>query len=194
MSPETLWYISRAAGIVAWLTLTSLVLFGIVLSTDLFPKWRRSAWLLDVHRWLAGLTLFFFAGHIGTLLADPHAHIGLRQATVPFASSWRPTAVAAGVISAWLLLAVEGTALANRRLPRWLWRDLHIVGYWVFWAACVHGAFAGTDATRRVYMVTAMVGIAAVVFAASYRILARDLPKRRTARGRQPRQADEAHG
>jgi DMSO/TMAO reductase YedYZ heme-binding membrane subunit len=194
VSPQTLWYISRAAGIVAWLMLTSSVLLGIVLSTDLFPKWRRSAWLLDVHRWLAGLTLFFFAAHIGTLLADPHAHIGLRQATVPFASTWRPTAVAAGVIAAWLLLAVEGTAVANRRLPRWLWRDLHIVSYWVFWATCVHAAFAGTDATRRLYVATTMVGIAAVVFAASYRVLARDLPKRKPERARARREGSRALG
>jgi hypothetical protein len=56
MTPETWWFLSRASGIVAWLMLTASVLWGIVLATDLFPKWRRRAWLTDLHRWLAGLT------------------------------------------------------------------------------------------------------------------------------------------
>ena len=57
--PHIWWYLSRAAGIVAWLMLTASVLWGIVLATDLFPKWRHVPTLLAMHRWLAGLTFFF---------------------------------------------------------------------------------------------------------------------------------------
>jgi sulfoxide reductase heme-binding subunit YedZ len=181
VNPQTLWYLSRAAGIVALLMLSASVLMGVVLATDLFPRWRRAAWLLDLHRWLAGLTVFFVAGHLAALVADSKVHFGLREIAVPFASTWRPTAVAAGVIAVWLLLAIQGTALAMRRLPKWAWRDIHIVSYWVFWAVCVHAAFAGTDASRPVYIVAALAVVGGVVFAASYRILSRDLPKRRRA-------------
>jgi sulfoxide reductase heme-binding subunit YedZ len=182
MTPETWWFLSRAAGIVAWLMLTASVLWGIVLATDLFPRWRRRAWLTDLHRWLAGLTVFFLAGHLATLLADSHAKFRVLDVLVPYASTWRPTAIAAGVVAFWLLLAVEGTALAMKRLPGKWWRDIHIVSYWVFWLTTIHAAFAGTDTSRTLYAVTSLAAVAMVVFATSYRILTRDLPKRSRAR------------
>lgn len=182
MTDETVWYLIRASGIVAWLMMTASVLWGIVLATDLFPNRRRGAWLTVMHRWLAGLTAFFLAGHLGALLADRHGDFGALDILVPYASSWRPTAIAAGVVALWLFLAVELTALAAKRLPGAWWRGIHILGYWVFWLTTIHAAFAGTDATRPVYIVSALAAVALVVFAASYRILTRDLPKRRRAR------------
>ncbi len=182
MNPQIWWYLSRASGIVAWLMLTASVLWGIALATDLFPRRRRPAWLLDLHRWLAGLTLFFLAGHLGTLLADRHAHFRALDVLVPFASTWRPTAIAVGIVALWLLLAIEGTALAMKRLSKKWWRDIHIASYWVFWGACIHAALAGTDTSKTLYTVTSLVAVALVVFAASYRILSRDLPKRESRR------------
>ena len=184
MNPHIWWYISRASGIVAWITLTASVLWGIVLVTDLFPKQRRAAWLLGMHRWLAGLTFFFIAGHLVTLLFDSYAKFSVRAVLVPYASTWRPTAIAVGVISFWLLIAIEVTALAMKRFSKKWWRNIHIASYGVFWAVCIHGALAGTDSNKAIYMVTAIVALAAVVFAASYRTLSRDLPKRRPAHGR----------
>jgi methionine sulfoxide reductase heme-binding subunit len=178
MNPHTLWYLARASGIVAWLMLTASVLWGVVLATDLFPRRRRAAWLLSMHRWLAGLTIVFIAGHLGALLADRYSHIGALTIVVPFASSWRPTAVAVGVVAVWLLVGVEVTALAAKRLSKKWWRDVHIAGYGVFWAASIHGALAGTDASRALYTVTSIAALAAIVFAASYRVLTRDLPRR----------------
>ena len=184
MNPHIWWYISRASGIVAWITLTASVLWGIVLVTDLFPKQRRAAWLLGMHRWLAGLTFFFIAGHLVTLLFDSYAKFSVRAVLVPYASTWRPTAIAVGVIGFWLLIAIEVTALAMKRFSKNWWRNIHIASYGVFWAVCIHGALAGTDSNKAIYMVTAIVALAAVVFAASYRTLSRDLPKRRPAHAR----------
>lgn len=179
MTAQTWWFLCRASGIVAYLMLTASVLWGIVLATDLFPRWRRPAWLLDLHRWLAGLTVFFVAGHLATLLADRHAHFRALDVLVPYASSWRPTAIAVGVVALWLLVAVEGTALAMKRLSKKWWRDVHIASYWAFWAVSVHAALAGTDTSRSVYTLTSLAALAAIVFAASYRILTRDAPRRR---------------
>jgi DMSO/TMAO reductase YedYZ heme-binding membrane subunit len=89
-----------------------------------------------------------------------------------------------GVVALWLLIAVEVTALAMKRLSKKWWRDVHIASYGVFWAVSIHGALAGTDASQALYTVTAIAALAAVVFAASYRTLSRDLPKRRPARAR----------
>lgn len=187
MNPHIWWYLSRASGMVAWLTLSASVLWGIVLTTDLFPRRRRAVWLLDMHRWLAGLTIVFISVHLATLVADGSVQFGLRELVVPFASKWRPTAIALGVVAVWLLVAVELTALAMKRLSKKWWRAVHIASYGVFWLVSIHGALAGTDASRALYTVPSIAALAAIVFAVCYRILTRDLPKRRPTGARKRR-------
>jgi len=185
--PHIWWYLSRAAGIVAWLMLTASVLWGIVLATDLFPKWRHAPTLLAMHRWLAGLTFFFIAGHLVTLLFDSYARFRVADLLVPFSSTWNPTAIAVGIVALYMLIAIELTALAMKKLSRKWWRDVHIASYFVFWSVSIHGALTGTDTAKTLYVATAIVALAAVVFAASYRALSHDLPKRKPARaGRRP--------
>ncbi len=118
MNPQFWWYVTRASGIVAWLMLTASVIWGVILSTRAFPEQRRPAWLLDLHRWLGGLTVSFVAIHLIALVADSYVHFDLADLAIPYASDWKPGAVAFGVIAAWLLVAVELTSLAMKRLPK----------------------------------------------------------------------------
>jgi sulfoxide reductase heme-binding subunit YedZ len=170
VSPQFWWYVTRGSGIVAWLMLTASVIWGVILSTKAFPEQRRPAWLLDLHQWLGGLTVSFVAVHLIALIADSYVHFTLADVTVPFASNWKPGAVAFGVIAAWLLVAVELTSLAMRRLPRRVWRTIHFTSYLVFWLTSIHAALAGTDRTERLYQVTAAASIAAVAWALMYRL------------------------
>jgi methionine sulfoxide reductase heme-binding subunit len=170
VSPQFWWYVTRASGIVAWLMLTASVIWGVILSTKAFPEQRRPAWILDLHRWLGGLAVSFVAIHLIALIADSYAHFTLTDVAVPFASDWKPGAVAFGVIAAWLLVAVELTSLAMRRLPRKLWRAIHLSSYVVFWLTSIHAALAGTDRTQRLYQVTAAASIFAVAWALMYRL------------------------
>lgn len=179
MSEQIWWYIARASGIVSWLMLTMLVLWGIVLATDLFPEHRRPAWLLAVHRWLAWLTLTFTGIHIAALVADSYIEFGLADVLIPFASDWQPIPVAAGVVAMWGLLVVQLTSLARRHLPKRVWRGLHLTSYLSFWLVSLHGTFAGTDAANPLYVATSVLTLAAAVFAIAYRILA---PGRRVGR------------
>jgi methionine sulfoxide reductase heme-binding subunit len=183
MNPQIWWYLSRAAGIVAWSMLTASVLWGVILASDLFPRWRRASWLLTVHRWLAALTFAFLATHLGALVADKHAHFAALDLVLPFHGSWRPTAVAVGVVAVWLLVAIEATALLLRRLSAQVWRGIHIAGYWVFWGTTIHAALSGTDASSRLYTFTSIAALGVVAFALSYRVLTHHLPKRRAPRG-----------
>jgi DMSO/TMAO reductase YedYZ heme-binding membrane subunit len=170
VSPQFWWYVTRASGIVAWLMLTASVIWGVILSTKAFPEQRRPAWLLDLHRWLGGLTVSFVAIHLIALVADSYVHFTLIDLAVPFASDWKPGAVALGVIATWLLVAVEVTSLAMRRLPKRVWRAIHLSSYAVFWLASIHAALAGTDRAQRLYQVTAAASIIAVAWALMYRL------------------------
>ncbi len=170
MNPQFWWYMTRASGLIAWLMLTASVIWGVVLSTKAFPEHRRPAWLLDLHRWLGGLSVMFLAIHLSALVADSYTHFGIGDLAVPFMSDWKPGAVAFGVIAAWLLIAVELTSLAIRRLPRRVWRSIHLLSYITFWLTSIHGALAGSDRTALLYQVTAVGSIVAVVWALMYRI------------------------
>ena len=139
------WYQARAAGFVAYALLTGSVVLGLALTTRAFGRRPRPAWLLDLHRWLGGLGTIFVGVHLAALVADSYTHFGLADLLVPFASSWHPTAVAWGVVGFWLLLAVELTSLARRRLPPRLWRLVHGASFPLFVVATLHVVFAGTD-------------------------------------------------
>jgi hypothetical protein len=190
MSSHVWWYTARAAGVVAWLLLTASVLWGIVLASGAFPRHRRPAWLLDLHRWLGGLTVGFVALHIVALVADSYSQFGVAEVLIPFASSWRPGAVALGVVATWLLVAVEVTSLAMRRIPRRVWHLVHLSSYATFLLTSLHGALAGTDQPRPLYQVTSVLAIVAVAGAGIHRLVRVGRPAKRP-RASQPSQSSQ---
>jgi predicted ferric reductase len=178
MNAQFWWFVTRGSGIVAWLMLTLSVIWGVLLATKAFPDKRSPQWLLSLHRWLAGLTFCFLAIHLAALLADSYVSFGLADISIPFASAWKPGAVAVGVLGAWLLVAVEVTSLAMRRLPRRVWRAVHLSSYVVFWLVSLHGALAGTDATTWWYRAGAAASILTVAWSLMYRVANRRSARR----------------
>lgn len=187
MNEQIWWHLTRSSGIVAWLALTASVIWGIVLSTKAFPQHRRPAWLLDLHRWLGALTISFVALHIAALVADSYVHFGLADVTIPLASDWKPGAVALGVVAAWILVAVQVSSLAMKRLSRRTWRGIHMTSYAVFWLSSMHGALAGTDRNALLYRATAVASLLAVAWALVYRVVNRRSARRAAASPRAAR-------
>ena len=183
MSPQMWWYVARASGIVAWLMLSASVIWGIVLASGAFPSHRRPAWLLDLHRWLGALTLGFLGLHLGALVADSYVHFGLADLAVPLASDWKPMAVAAGVVAMWSIVAVQASSLLRKRIPKWLWRSVHLSSYPTFLLVSAHGIFAGTDASMPLYLTTTVLTVVAVSALLVQRLLG-GTRKRRSAAGR----------
>jgi methionine sulfoxide reductase heme-binding subunit len=173
VNPQIWWYIARASGIIAWLFITASVLWGILLSTKLFPAHRRPAWLLDLHRGLGALSVLFLLTHVGALVADNYVHFDIVDVLVPFASEWKTWQVAIGVFAFWGLVIVEFTSLAMKHLPKKVWRGIHFTSYLTFLLTSFHGTFAGTDATNKMYVATTIVTTVALVVAVSYRIATR---------------------
>lgn len=178
MNSHFWWYLTRSSGIVSWLMLTATVIWGILVSTKAFPNQRQPTWLLALHRWLAGLTLVFLALHLIALVADNYVSFGIADLVIPYASEWKPGAIALGVIAMWLLIAVQLTSWAMRRLPRRIWRLVHLTSYAAFWLTSLHAAFAGTDRTSLLYQVTAAASILAVAWALMYRVANRRAVRR----------------
>ena len=139
------WYTARSGGIVAWALLTASVLFGLALSTKVFGKRPRPNWLLDLHRFLGGAAVVFTVLHVVSILLDKYVHFGVADVLVPFASSWKPGAVAWGIVGFYVLLAIEITSLLRSRISKKLWRATHYASFPLFVFASVHALTAGTD-------------------------------------------------
>jgi len=189
LDPQVWWHLSRATGIVAWALGVTSVLWGVALSTRALGSKPRAPWLLDLHRFLGGATVLFVALHIVSIVADSYVHFGVADVLVPFASSWRSSAVAWGVIAFWMLLAVELTSLVRNRLPKRLWHGVHLTSYLVAVLATGHMLTAGTDAENPLLQVVAFVWVPITVFFLLYRWLA---PSRRSTRDRVPASARAA--
>lgn len=139
------WHLARASGLVSWALLAASVIWGLVVAGRLTGRKPGPKWNLDLHRFLGGLAVTFSAVHVLGLVADSYVHFGWVDVLVPFASSWKPTAVAWGVIGLYLLAAIEITSLMMRRLPRRLWRAVHSLSFLLFGVATLHAFQAGTD-------------------------------------------------
>jgi predicted ferric reductase len=145
MRSQLWWYVARSGGIVAWALLGLSVLWGLALSTRALGPKPRPNWLLDLHRYLGGLALIFTGLHVTGLVADSYTHFGPTEILVPFTGAWHPVAVAWGVIAMYLLVAVELTSLARKRLSKRVWRMTHMLSFPLFVLATGHGLSAGTD-------------------------------------------------
>jgi DMSO/TMAO reductase YedYZ heme-binding membrane subunit len=184
VSSTVLWDAARAGGIVAWSLAAASVVWGLLLSTRILGRAPRPAWLLDLHRFLGGAALIFTGIHVLAIVADDYVDIGPINALVPFTGTWHPAAVAWGIVALYLLLAVELTSLARRRLPYAAWRRIHLASFGLFAASTVHAFTAGTDATVPVFVAGVVITVAAVAALVAVRLNDAERTPTRSAAGR----------
>jgi hypothetical protein len=171
MNEQLWWHMARASGLVAWALCTASVVWGLLVSTRLMGKKAAPNWLLDLHRFLGGLATAFVGVHVAALVADSYVSFGVTDILVPMASAWKPGPVAWGIVAFYLLVAVEVTSLARRRLPAKLWRATHMASFPLWAFATVHTLTAGTDAGHPAVAVLSIASLGAVLFATLVRFL-----------------------
>ncbi len=183
VSEKLSWYVSRSSGIVAWFLVTASILWGLALSGRLVRRRGIPAWLLDLHRYLGTLSIVFTAVHLVGLVGDNYVHFGWSELFIPMASAWQPGNVAWGIAAFYLLVAIQITSWLMRRMPRRLWRTIHLSSFVLFVTGTIHGFRAGTDMDNRLVRWSGVVSISLVVMLLGFR-----LGSRRT--GRRGRGAD----
>jgi methionine sulfoxide reductase heme-binding subunit len=179
-SSQVWWWLARASGLVAWAAAAAAVTWGLALSSKAFRKHRLPAWLLDLHRYLGTLTLVFIGVHLSAILLDSYVHFTVGDLIIPMSSSWRPRAVAWGIVTLDLILVVQVTSWLMRWLPRRVWHGVHLLSFVVLVTGTVHGALAGADRDRLTVQLGALALVVVVVGLAGYRVMrawgARDEP------------------
>jgi predicted ferric reductase len=166
------WYAARASGLVAWAVVTLSILWGLALSTRLVRRKGVPAWLLDLHKFLGTLSIVFVAVHVLALWADNFVSFGPRELFVPFASAWRTGAVAWGIAATYLLVAIQLTSWAMKRLPRKLWHRVHLSSIPMFAFSTVHGFTSGADNRNLAVQWVALTGGLLVFLLVTFRVLA----------------------
>jgi sulfoxide reductase heme-binding subunit YedZ len=160
----TTWIVLRAAGIGAYVVLFASVAFGLVATSGPFGKRFAKASSISIHQFLSTVGLVLLAIHIGGLLLDTYTHFGPKEVLVPGASSYRPVAVALGVIGMYGTVLVLVSSWFRRHYSPKVWRALHIAAVPTFILAMLHGIFAGADTTRRWMFLMYMLSASVVVF------------------------------
>lgn len=171
MNEKTWWYLSRSSGIVALVLLVLSVVWGVLLATRALRHIDRPAWLLDLHKWLGGTALVMTGLHMLGLYLDGYIQFGLTELLVPGSSEFRPLAVAVGVLSFYVMVAVQATSYMRRWLSKRLWRGIHLLSYGLVWGAAIHAGLAGTDTVNRAYQVLALILTMVAVAATMIRIV-----------------------
>jgi methionine sulfoxide reductase heme-binding subunit len=142
------WLAIRGSGITAWGLLTAVVVWGIVLRTQLLGSVSPLR-LLTSHRWLGIVAMAFLALHMALLLVDPAVQFTVAQLLVPGLAPWEAFAVGLGTVAFWLMLAVSVVGRLRSRMGRAgnrMFRRAHLLAYAAWPLATMHYVLAGTDA------------------------------------------------
>jgi predicted ferric reductase len=171
VTPQLSWYVARSSGMIGWAMVTASIVWGLAVSSRPLRARGVQGRLLDLHRYLAVLSVVFTAIHVAALVADNYIRFGWRELLVPMASTYRPGAVAWGIVAAYALIAIMATSWLMRWLPRRLWHGIHMLSIVLFVASTVHGFTAGTDRTNKLLQLGAFTGFTLAICLLVFRTL-----------------------
>lgn len=145
------WYITRAAGIASLILLILVAITGIGVTTGVLFRYLAPTRAWWWHRAISIALIFSILTHVTALLFDHYINFSLKDILIPFATSFRTTYVALGIISLYLFIVITLTSLFWIQSKSRLWRLLHYLTFVMFILVFVHSILIGTD-TRTVPM------------------------------------------
>jgi methionine sulfoxide reductase heme-binding subunit len=167
----SLWYATRAFGLVAMLLLSSVTVLGLRVAGRRPPARSGSYVLVGLHRSLSLLSVTLIALHVVTSVADSYVTIRWVDVLVPFVSAYQPFWLGLGAVALDLVIALIVTSLLRRRLGARTWRAVHWLAYASWPVALVHALGIGTDST--LVLAFTLVCVAAVLISAAQRLTAK---------------------
>lgn len=144
-SVQVMWYITRAAGLIAYLLLWLSTAWGLAVSSKIFDVFLHRAYTYDFHQFISLLAIGFIILHIVVLIADKYLPFSLAQILFPFISPYRPLWVGIGVFGFYLTLLVTITFYLRSRIGMRAFRSIHVLSLVGYLFVTLHGFFAGTD-------------------------------------------------
>jgi DMSO/TMAO reductase YedYZ heme-binding membrane subunit len=177
-TPALWWFVSRASGIVAWSLLVIAVIVGILLSTRVLKPNDNAGWLFHFHSWLSGLTFVFAVTHVVSLMLDTFVTFTILDVAVPFYSDYIKIPslgripIALGVMSLYILFAVQLTSLFRQKMTVAAWKAVHLSSYVLVLLVSAHAGWTGTDISSLFYRSIAIFLLLLTIVAFIIRLMA----------------------
>jgi len=143
-----IWLLTRSAGVGAYLMLYLAVAWGLLATTSLVTKRVSKRSSTAFHGFVASAGLFLLALHLTGLLLDRFVRFDLLDLVIPFLSSFRPFALALGIVAMFATVIVLASSWTRKLLPAAWWRSVHLLAVPTFAMALLHGLLAGSDSVR----------------------------------------------
>ena len=187
MSSTSLWYATRASGIMALVLFTATMVLGITTTTRARARRWPGFAQQELHRRISMIAVVFLAIHIVTSVLDTYVNISWAAVIVPFTSSYARFWVGVGAVAFDLLLAVFVTSLLRGRMRPGTWRAVHWIAYLSWPVALAHAFGMGTDAGEGWVIGLGVACVASVGTALAWRLrVASRQVSERTARAAVP--------
>ena len=171
-----LWYANRGTGLALLALLTLALSLGVV-SVRARAGGRVPAFFVQVmHRNISLLAVALLVVHIGVAVADEYVDIRWWQSVVPWGLSYKPLALALGVVACDVIGVVVLTSLVRHRMGSRSWKAVHLTAYAAWAMALVHGLTIGTDTGESWAQLTYAGSLAVVVGSAVLRPGAASVP------------------
>jgi methionine sulfoxide reductase heme-binding subunit len=172
------WFISRGAGISAYLIITGSMIYGLMISTRTATGAVPAPVTFGMHEFVSWLGLIFAAAHAVVLMWDAYIKYTPATILVPFTSSYRTVWVGVGQIAFYISALVVASFYARKRIGQKAWRAIHYISFLTFIMVTLHGFYSGTDSKTLAMQMMYLTSASAVIFLTTLRIF--------TRRGRKP--------
>jgi predicted ferric reductase len=166
-----IWEMIRASGLIAYVLLSVSMIVGIAVRMRALDWLMKRAWVLEGHQTLSVLALVFTGGHMVFTLMNQYLPFSILQILVPFASGWRPVAMALGIVGFYLMAVLTLSSWLRPVIGQKTWRTIHYGGFACWVAALAHGVFAGSDTSVAWVQWMYVVSAAAVGALIAFRVL-----------------------
>jgi len=165
---QVTWYVTRAAGFIAYLLMWLSTIWGLAVSSRVLEGKLHGSYTYDFHQYISLLGIGFLGLHMAMLLFDQYLPYSVAQVLVPLLSTYRPVWVALGILSMYILLLVTVTFYMRDRIGQKAFRVIHVFSLLGFLGAAFHGLLAGTDGPLPVVTLMYALTVLSVVFLTVY--------------------------
>ena len=167
-SVQIWWYVTRAAGIIAYLLLWFSTILGLAVTSKYLDEMLDRIFTYDFHEFISLLAVGFTLLHVLVLMLDKYMPYSLGQILVPFISPYRPFWVGVGVISFYIILLVTITFYLRNRIGSRNFRIIHYLSLAGYIGATLHGYYSGTDTALPAMQILYKISGLAVLFFTVY--------------------------
>lgn len=170
MNSTSLWYATRASGIVTLILLTLTMILGLLTTSRAQARnWPGFA-QQEIHRRISIIAVVFLAIHVLTSILDTYVHIGWFALVAPFTSPYDRFWVGVGTIALDLMVAVFVSSLLRGHLKPGTWRGIHWLAYASWPVALAHTFGLGTDSRERWVIALGVLCVLSVGVALAWRL------------------------